>query len=202
MCVKSSWWSISTYRLLTELPLFIAAESPAPTMSPRLLDLSTELVIQIIAHGSLHDIGACAQASRRLYSIISGSQYLRYLVRIKMAGVRDPFIPGLSIHQRFSALERWEHAWHSLDLRQPTLQCVVPRETSVSILCYEINGGYLIGTRRLPVDDRPLGYNYLDLHDVVKCGYLSWSNVDLHQSLFIFSHCFSVEDHNLAVMLV
>jgi hypothetical protein len=171
-------------------------------MAPQLLDLSTELVIQILAYGSLRDIGACAQTSRRLYSIISGSLYLRYLIRTKIAGVRDPFLPGLSILERLSVLRRWERAWHCLDLREPTLQCVVPRDISVGVLRYEIHGGYLIGTRRFPVDDRPLGYNYIDLHDVVKRGYASWNNVDLHQSLFVFSYCFSIEDYNLAVMLV
>lgn len=182
-------------------------EAPSPpsraqTMSPRFLDLSTELVIQILAHGSLRDIGACAQTSRRLYSIISGSQYLRYLLRTKIAGVHDPFLPGLSIQERLSVLERWERAWHSLDLRQPALQCIVPRDFSVSTLRYEIHGGYLIGARRFPVDDRPLGYNYIDLHDAVKRGYPSWNSVDLHQSLSVFSYCFNVQEHNLAVMLV
>jgi hypothetical protein len=52
------------------------------------------------------------------------------------------------------------------------------------------------------VDDRPMGYNYIDLHDFVERGYASWNNVDLHQSLSVFSYCFDVEECNLAVMLV
>jgi len=173
-------------------------------MSPHFLDLSTELVIEILAYGSLRDIRACAQSSRRLYDIISSSLYMRYLVRTKVAGVCDPFVPGLSIsiQERISALERWERAWHGLDLRQPVLQCVVPGEISVSILRYEIHDGYLIGTRQFPTDDRPLGYNYIDLHDAVKHGYVSWTNVDLDPSLSVFSYCFDVEEHNLAVLLV
>ncbi len=110
--------------------------------------------------------------------------------------------PGGSTASSLSVLERWERAWHSLDLRQPALQCIVPRDFSVSTLRYEIHGGYLIGARRFPVDDRPLGYNYIDLHDAVKRGYPSWNNVDLHQSLSVFSYCFNVQEHNLAVMLV
>jgi hypothetical protein len=78
---------------------------------------------------------------------------------------------------------------------------VVPRDIAVGVLRYEIHGGYLIGTRRFP-DDRPLGYSYIDLHDVVERGYASWNNVDLHQSLFVFAYCFNVEEYNLAVMLV
>ncbi|KAH9960005.1 hypothetical protein BC827DRAFT_1268493 [Russula dissimulans] len=171
-------------------------------MSPHFLDLSAELVIEILAYGSLRDIGACAQTSRRLYDIISGSLYMRYLVRTKVAGVCDPFVPGLSIQERISALERWERAWHGLDLRQPVLQCVVPGSIAVSILRYEIHDGYLIGTRQFPTDDRPLGYNYFDLHDAVKSGHVSWTNVDLHRSLSVFSYCFHVAEHNLAVMLV
>ena len=180
----------------------LIAETPAPTMSPQFLDLSTELVIQILAYGSLSDIGACAQTSRRLYGIISGSLYLRYLIRTKIAGVCDPFLSGLSIHERLSVLKSWERAWHCLDLREPTLQCMVPTDISAGVLRYEIHDGYLIGTRRFPVDDRPLGYHYVDLHDVVKRGYASWNSIDLHQSLSMFSYCFNVEDHNLAVMLV
>ena len=176
--------------------------SPAPTMSPHLLHLSTELLIQILSYGSLRDIGACALTSPRLHRIISGSLYLRYLIRTKIAGVCDPFLPGLSIHERLSVLESWERAWHDLDLRKPILRCVVPIDISVSILRYELHGGYLIGTRRLPADDRQLGYNYVNLHEALKRGYVSWNNVDLHQSLSIFSYCFNVEDYNLAVMLV
>ena len=159
---------------------------------------------RFFSYGSLRDIGAfCTNSSRKLYgSIISGSLYLRYLIRTKIAGVYDPFLTGLSIHERLSALENWERAWHDLDLRKPTLHCVVPRDISVSVLRYEIHGGYLIGTRRLPVDDRPLGYTYVNLHEAIKRGYVSWNNVDLHQSLSLFSHCFNVEDYNLAVMLV
>jgi hypothetical protein len=174
-------------------------------MSPQFLDLSTELVIQILAYGSLRDIGACARASRRLYGIVSGSQYLRYLLRTKMVGVHDPFLPPrLSIQERLSALERWERAWHNLDLRhQPMLQCIVPRDVSVSILRYEIHGGYLVGTRHFPTDaDRPLGYSFVDLHDAVGGRYPTWNNVDLHRSLSVFSYCFNVEEHDLAVMLV
>ncbi len=171
-------------------------------MAPHFLNLSTELLIQIFSYGSLRDIGACARTSRRLHDIISGSLYLRYLIRTKTTGVCDPFLPGLSIHERLSVLERWELAWHDLDLRKSTLQCVVPRDISVSVLRYEIHGGCFIGTRRLPADDRPLGYNYVDLHDAVKHGYVSWNNVDLHQSLSVFSYCFNVEEYNLAVMLV
>jgi hypothetical protein len=171
-------------------------------MSPQFLDLSTELVIQILAYGSLRDIRACAQTSRRLYSIISGSQYLQYLLRTKIAGVHDPFLPGLSIQERLSVLERWERAWHGLDLRNPALQCIVPRDISASISRHEIHGGYLIATRRFQADDRPLGYSYFDLHDAVKRGYPSWNHVDLHQSLSVFSYCFNVEEYNLAVMLV
>jgi hypothetical protein len=176
--------------------------SPAPTMSPHFLHLSTELLIQILSYGSLRDIGAFALTSRRLYGIISGSLYLRYLIRTKIAGVYDPFLTGLSIHERLSVLESWERAWHDLDLRKPTLHCVIPRDISVSVLRYEIHSGYLIGTRRLPADDRPLGYIYVNLHEAVKRGYISWNNVDLHQSLSLFSYCFDVEDYNLAVMLV
>ncbi len=171
-------------------------------MSPHFLNLSPELLIQILSYGSLRDIDACARTSRGLHNIISGSLYLQYLIRTKIAGVHDPFLPGLSIHERLSALDRWEHAWHDLDLRKPTLQCVVPRDISVSVLRYEIYGGYLIGPRRLPADDRPLGYSYVNLHNAVKRGHVLWYNVDLHQSLSVFSHCFNVEDYNLAVMLV
>ncbi|KAF8263314.1 hypothetical protein EI94DRAFT_1741192 [Lactarius quietus] len=171
-------------------------------MSPQLLDLSTELVIHIISYLSVRDVGACVQASRRLRSIVSGSLYLQYLVRTQIAGVQDPFLPGLAIHERITALERWTRAWRSLDLRQPALQCVVPRDIAAGAIGYEIHGGYLIAARRLPVDDRPTGYSYVDLHDAVQHGCASWHNVDLPQSQFVFDYCFNVEEHNLAVIIV
>jgi len=171
-------------------------------MSPQLLDLSTELVIHILSYLSVRDVGACVQASRRLRSIVSGSQYLQYLVRTQIAGVQDPLLPALSIHERIAVLERWKRAWCSLDLRRPTLQCVVPRDITVGAIGYEVHGGHLIATRRFPVDDRPMGYSYIDLHDAVQRGGASWNNVDLPQSQFVFSYCFNIEEYNLAVMLV
>ncbi|KAI0261874.1 hypothetical protein BC834DRAFT_972445 [Gloeopeniophorella convolvens] len=175
---------------------------PAP-MSPHLLDLSTELVIQILAFLSLRDIGACALTCRQLNGVISSSQYLQYLVRTKIAGVHDPFIIGpLTLHDRLTLLERWEHAWHSLDLSEPALQCVVPRDISVGVLRYEMHDGYLVAIRRFPVDDRPMGYSFISLHDSVQNGAASWSNINLPESLSAFSYCFSAEEHNLSALLV
>ena len=171
-------------------------------MSPQLLDLSTELVIHILSYLSVRDVGACVLASRRLRNIVSGSLYLQYLVRTQIAGVQDPFLPGLSIHERIAVLQRWERAWRALDLRQPAMQCVVPKDITAGAIGYEIHGGYLIATRRFPVDDRPMGYSYLDLHDAVQRGSASWHSVDLPQSLFVLNFCFNIEEHNLVAILV
>ncbi|KAH9960562.1 hypothetical protein BGW80DRAFT_930164 [Lactifluus volemus] len=171
-------------------------------MSPQLLDLSVELLIQILSHLSLRSIGACALTSRRLHSIISNSQYLRYLVRTEKAGVNDPFLTVLSLPERMAVLEKWERTWHVPDLRQPASQCVVPSNISVSIIRYEIHGGYLVARRRYPVDDRPVGYSYIYLHDAVKRGSVTWHDVDLLQPMSVVSYCFNVEEYNLAVMLV
>ena len=172
-------------------------------MSPQLMDLSTELVIHILSYLSVRDVGACVQASRRLRSIVSGSLYLQYLVRTQIAGVQDPFfLPGPSIQERIAVLERWERAWRGMDLRQPALQCVVPRDITVGTIGYEIHGGCLIAARRFPVDDRPMGYSYVDLHEAVQRGSASWHSVDLLQSQFVFDYCFNVEEYNLAVILV
>jgi F-box domain len=171
-------------------------------MSPQLLDLSVELLIQILAHLSLRNIGACALTSRRLHSVISNSQYLRYLVRTEKAGVNDPFLTVLSLPERMAVLEKWERTWHVPDLRQPASQCVVPSNISVSIIRYEIHGGYLVARRRYPVDDRPVGYSYIYLHDAVKRGSVTWHDVDLLQPMSVVSYCFNVEEYNLAVMLV
>jgi F-box domain len=171
-------------------------------MSPQLLDLSAELLIQILAHLSLRSISACALTSRRLHNIISGSQYLRYLVRTEKAGVNDPFLTVLPIPERMAVLEKWERSWHVPDLRRPALQCVVPSDISVSMLRYEIHGGYLVVGRRFPMDDRPAGYSYIYLHDAVERGSVSWNEVDLLQPLSVVSYCFNVEEYNLVVMLV
>ena len=114
----------------------------------------------------------------------------------------DPFLPGLSVRKRLSALKKWESAWHSLDLREPTLQLEIPEEISTGVVRYELHEGYLIGLRRHPPDDRALGYTYIDLHDAVKRGYASWNTADIHQSLYMSSYCFNVRKYNLAVILV
>ena len=190
-----------TFQSITPSRPPAGTRAPA-AMSPQLLDLSTELIIHILSYLSVRDVGTCVQASRRLRSIVSGSLYLQYLVRTQIAGVQDPFLPGLSVHERIAVLERWERAWRALDLRQPTLQCVVPRDITVGAIGYEIHGGHLIAARRFPVDDRPMGYSYIDLHDAVQRGCASWYNVDLPQSQFVFDYCFNVEEYNLVAILV
>ncbi len=89
-------------------------------MYPPFLNLSAEILIEILTHLPLRDIVACKLACRKLHDIIANSSLLQYIIQTFLAGVYDPLLPGASIVERMSALKSLEARWRDLDVRRRT----------------------------------------------------------------------------------
>lgn len=88
-----------------------------------LLNLPNELLIRILSHLHISDLGSCLLTCHRANDIVANSLLLQYLIRTALAGVSDPllsFEPPLP--HRLEALGRWSTAWHQPDvfLRSPS----------------------------------------------------------------------------------
>jgi len=131
-------------------------------MTPPLLSLPSEVLIEILSYLRPRDITACQRSCRQLNDTVSHSQLLRYLIRIGRAGLHDPLFPSYTIRQRIEALEKWEAAWSNLEMIDSScyIKHMVPCEISYpSILTYRIHDDFLIMTHSF---DSP-GYGYVDL---------------------------------------
>ena len=135
--------------------------SSSPASAP-IFSLSNELLIEIISNLCPNDISACRQTCQQLNDLIVNSQLIQYIIRTALSGIFDPLDPGLSLPERFEALERWEKSWAEDDLRAPnaTIDAPVPAgrghpvEFSFGRYFVVIREGYA----------RSAGYSFLDMH--------------------------------------
>jgi hypothetical protein len=132
-------------------------------MTPPLLFLPSEVLIEILSYLHPCDIAACQRSCRQLNDTVSHSQLLRYLIRVGRAGLHDPLFPGYTIRQRIDALEKWEAAWSNFKTIGSSchVKYMVPyeiRSRSPTLTC-RIHDDFLIMTH---VFETP-GYAYVDL---------------------------------------
>src|SRR6266851_5021324 len=142
-----------------------ASSKPSP-MTPPLLSLPSEVLIEILSYLRPRDIVACQRSCRQLNDTVSHSQLLRYLIRVGRAGLHDPLFPGYTIRQRIEALEKWEAAWSNLEMIDSSchVKHMVPSEISfpsLTVLTYRIHDDFLIKIYGFRVDTP--GYGYVDL---------------------------------------
>ena len=176
-------------------------------MTPPLLSLPSEVLIEILSYLRPRDIAACLRSCRRLNDIVVHSQLLLYLIRVGRSGLHDPLLPGYTIPQRIEALEKWEATWSDLEMIESScchVKHMVPHE--------DRSGG---GTGRIQDDflilisdysDRYTstpGYRYLDLRtfqpEVEKD---PWTNISSESWRYKRCHfVFSVEQDLVLVIL-
>lgn len=134
---------------------------------PLILDLPTELLIQIFLHLDVSDFGSCLLTCRRLKVIIQDSSLLQYLIHTALAGVHDPLVSsGPSLALRLESLERWSDAWRrpGASLRSPSRVLTYAHKSGTNLLLCD---DYLVardfggrhGYRHVA------GYGWLDLRE-------------------------------------
>jgi F-box-like len=168
---------------------------PPTSGMPPLLDLPTELLIQIFSNLHISEFGPCLLTCHRLKGIIQESRLLQYLIRTALAGVYDPLLPSTSsLPTRLESLERWSAAW-----QQPGVHLRSP--SRVLLLRDKLNADFLLHDDYLVAVDlgrghryrHAVGYEWLDLRRPGN----DWINLRFEQGLVPLTFAFDVVQQHL-----
>jgi hypothetical protein len=169
-------------------------------MDSSFLNLSAEVLIEILVHLPARDIVACKLTSKKLHDVIAQSSLIQYNIQTFLAGVHDPLRPGAPIVERLSALKTLEATWRDLDVRQRTTQ--ITRGNAWPWLNYTLHDDYLVAVRGDSDNpNQPPGYSYIDLRQQAAFLEPLWSNVDVPWN---GQHCmfaFAANENGLAVVV-
>ena len=166
-----------------------------------ILDLPTELLIQIFLDLDVSDFGSCLLACRRLKVIIQDCCLLQYRIRTALAGVLDPLLqPDPSLEHRLESLKRWSDAWlhPGTYLRCPAhVLTHTPKNRTDFVLCDD----YLIirdfggrhGYRHVA------GYEWLDLREPSDDG---WTRILFEEKVVPFAFTLDADQKDLLAVLL
>jgi hypothetical protein len=154
-----------------------------------LLDLSTEVLIEILAYLPPADMISVRRTCRIIRDIVDGTAYLQYILRTQIKGIED-FLPhDFPYSDRLALLRRHEQSWSSLQFNLFTRCDIADRLT--------LQGGYLINE---PTHGKWIEYRYTDLCTAVRNEKLRWVHIKMeHCRLPILSEVMFSVDHDLVI---
>jgi hypothetical protein len=169
-------------------------------MNSPFLNLSAEVLIEILAHLPSRDIVACKLTCKQLHNVIAHSSRIQYIIQTFLAGVHDPLLPGAPVVERLSALKALEATWRDLDVRQRTSQ--ITQGTAWPWLNYTVHDDYLLAVRADSDNpNQPPGYSYIDLRQQAASTDPLWNKVYVPWN---GQHCmfaFAANENGLAVVV-
>lgn len=169
-------------------------------MDPTFFNLSTEILIEILAYLPLRGIVACKLTCKKLHDVIADSSLLQYIIQTFLAGVHDPLLPGASTVERMSALKGLEAAWRDLDIRRRTSK--ISQGTAWPWLNYTVHDDYLLAVRGdSDHPDQPPGYSYVDLRERDGFTHPLWEKIDVPWSGQHCTFAFAANENDLAVVV-
>lgn len=166
------------------------ADIASPHPSRALLDLSTELLVKILAFLPVVDLFSVQWTCRTTYDIIAGTAYLRYIMRAHINGVGDFLPPDFPHSERLELLRLHEQSWSGLHFNLLT-KCVINIPFTRR---FTLQGGYLIYECLMA---STLQYGYIDLCSATRNEEVRWTNITVDSSHF---PAFAV-DHDLAITI-
>ena len=138
-----------------------------------LLDLSTELLIEILTHLPVADLLSMQYTCSTMRNIIDGTVYLQYILRSYINGVDDFLPPQFSYSERLELLRRHEQSWN-------TLQVILLTECTTNFISaygnFILQDGYLIYENIMSNEQR---YRYTDLSSAARNEDLHWVHVNM-----------------------
>jgi hypothetical protein len=160
-----------------------------------LLNLSTELLVQILSYLPAVDLFSVQRTCRKIRHIITGTTYLQYILRIQINGIDDFLPPDFPYTERLKLLRRHEQSWDSLQFNLFTeFTTSVPQPG-----CYTLRDGYLIYE---DLSGTTLRYAYTDLCSATRNEDPSWVHITLHNiHLPLPSKVVFAVDHDLVVAI-
>ena len=155
---------------------------PSTYQSCTLLNLSTELIIEILTYLPAPNLLSVRHACRTMRNIIDGTVYLQYIVRTHINGVDDFLPPEFSYSERLEHLRHHEQSWNTL---QVNLLTESTTDIPYTYYGFILQDGYLIHRNVLTRDQR---YRYTDLSSAARNEDLHWVHATIDNLLLPF--CF------------
>jgi hypothetical protein len=162
-----------------------------------LLDLETELLVEILAYLPPADMASVQRTCRTIRDIVAGTSYLQYILHAKINCVDDLLPPNFPHHERLKLLRRHEQSWRDLQFYLFTESHSISDRQSPHF--FTLQGGHLI-YQCLPGRERGLQYGYTDLCSAERNEELRWVHLTMGESQYSNSTTivFAV-DHDLLV---
>jgi hypothetical protein len=148
-------------------------------MSCTLLDLSTEVLIDILSWLPATDLLSIQCTCRTIRDIVAGSTYIQYILRLQINGVDDTFPPEFPYSERLELLEHHEESWKALEFNLFT-------KCEANFPCHGhhqfiLRGGYLIYQEFQRFEGVFL-YAYADLCSSSQGNELHWVQITMDKS--------------------
>jgi hypothetical protein len=160
-----------------------------------LLNLSTEMLIQILAYLPPIDLFSVQRTCRKIRDVVAGTTYLQYILRTQINGVYDFIPPNVPYPERLKLLRRHEKSWNGLQFNLfAEFTTSVPQPD-----CYTFRDGYLIYE---DLSGPVLQYGYTDFCSATRNEELPWVHIamdDIH--LPLSSKVVFAVDHDLMVIM-
>ncbi|TDL27091.1 hypothetical protein BD410DRAFT_783271 [Rickenella mellea] len=164
-----------------------------------LLDLPTELAVQIFGLLDVNDLISSRLICRSTNAIYNGSSLLQYLFSLRVAGFIDHG-GHMNVRHKLHLLRTQEERWRNLDLSNKVT--VETQHTPSNI--YDLSGGvYVLGdSERDIIRRRTLSLRYLDLHEAsLKSGLVTEAWPQLSFGAKIIDIGLALEEHDLVAVI-
>jgi hypothetical protein len=161
-----------------------------PPSTCTILDLSTEVLIEILSYLRVPDMLSAQRTCRTIRDIIVGTAYLQYILRAEINGIDDVLPPDFPYSERVELLRRHEQSWNELSLNLFT-KCVAGSDGRYHDIF--LQDGYLIYSTPAGMT---LRYGYMDLCSATRGDKLRWVHTIMDDSIIPMSVAFAV-DHDL-----
>jgi hypothetical protein len=176
--------------------------NPAVT-THTLLDLSTEVLIEILAYLPAVSLFSVQRTCRTIRDIITGTTYFQYTMRAYINGVNDLLPPDFPHSERLELLRRHEQSWDSLQLNISTKYhtASVTRVGATFACPFILQDGYLIYECFMGGLQR---YGYADLCSASRGEELRWVHITIADGHLPIASTVTVEfavDHDLMVAI-
>jgi hypothetical protein len=175
--------------------------NPAVT-THTLLDLSTEVLIEILAYLPAVSLFSVQRTCRTIRDIIAGTTYFQYIMRTYINGVDDLLPSNFPHSERLELLQRHEQSWNSLQLDVFTQYDKGSVTGDVPFPCpFVLQDGYLIYKC---LRDGLQRYGYADLCSVSRGEELRWVHITIADGHLPTTSTVTVEfavDHDLMVAM-
>src|SRR6266853_3550994 len=95
-----------------------ASPVATPPTTCTLLDLSTEVLIEILSYLPVADMLSAQRTCRTIRDIVVGTAYLQYILHAEINGIDDVLLvpPNFPYSERIELLRRHEQSWNELNL--------------------------------------------------------------------------------------